>query len=322
MTKQKIYIKAAAQISMQQPLSEEWMQNPILHTEPYVRSIEPNYRDFINPMEARRMGKLMKRALVTSLSVMRQSTIVQPDAIITGTAMGCIDYTDQFLRAMCCDGEELLKPTPFMQSTHNTISSLIAIYCKCHGYNVTYSHRGISFDSALTDALLQFRLGQINNALVGSHDELPAHWYTLLNKVGYTGCLAGEASVSLMLSTDANNSWCEIADAQILHRPSISTMKQAINDLNLPHIDALITEDSEWARTYFGDTPLLHYKHLFGESYSASALAVYAAACCLRRQVVPTSLYAQASAESITPRHILFMGKSDDDYSLILLQTS
>ena len=49
---------------------------------------------------------------------------------------------------MATFGENCLKPSLFMQSTHNTIGSLIGIVLKCHGYNNTYSHEGISFESA------------------------------------------------------------------------------------------------------------------------------------------------------------------------------
>jgi hypothetical protein len=320
MIKKEVYIKAAAQISMQQPLSEAWMQSPIRYDEHYVRSIEPNYREFIHPMEARRMGKILKRALTTSLSVIRQSNIEHPDAIITGTGLGCIDNTEQFLGAMCRDGEQLLKPTPFMQSTHNTISSLIAISTKCHGYNATYSHRGISFESALFDAMLQFWLGKISTALVGSHDELTPDWYTLFNKVGYAVHLAGEASVSFMLAADSGDAWCRISSVQILHSPSAGKIKQTIGELAIEQIDAVMSEKDELTDSLFENIPLLHYKHLFGESYSASAFGVYAAACCLKYQHIPSILYRDISSKPIIPSNILFIGRSGTDYSFIFLK--
>ena len=82
----RVYIKAATQISMQQPLSEAWMTAPVEHTEPYVRSLDPNFRDWLNPLESRRMGKILKRALVTAQKVMHDSGVQQPDAVITGQA--------------------------------------------------------------------------------------------------------------------------------------------------------------------------------------------------------------------------------------------
>ena len=67
MNRQRVYIQATTQISIQSPLNEDWMQNPIQYERPFIRSIEPNFRDFISPIEARRIGRLQKRALTTSL---------------------------------------------------------------------------------------------------------------------------------------------------------------------------------------------------------------------------------------------------------------
>ena len=46
-----IFIQSAAQISIQNPLCEDWFENPIAHTEGYNRSIEPDYKPVINPMD-------------------------------------------------------------------------------------------------------------------------------------------------------------------------------------------------------------------------------------------------------------------------------
>ena len=65
----KVYIQAAEQISIQNPLSEAWMEEPIVYHEPFVKAVNPAFREYIAPNEARRMGNIMKRALVTSLKV-------------------------------------------------------------------------------------------------------------------------------------------------------------------------------------------------------------------------------------------------------------
>lgn len=58
-----------------------------------------------------------------------------------------------------------------MQSTHNTISSAIAIKTHCHGYNMTYTQGEVSLDRALRDAKLLLRTGKYKTVLVGCHDE-------------------------------------------------------------------------------------------------------------------------------------------------------
>lgn len=132
---------------------------------------EPDYRLLFSPLEARRMGALLKRAVWTSTEALKQAGIEVPDAIITATDFGCIANSEEFLKAMKGLIDAPMKPTHFMQSTHNTISSLLAIRFKCHGYNATYSHRSASLESALMDAYMQIALGDIDNALVGWFDE-------------------------------------------------------------------------------------------------------------------------------------------------------
>ncbi len=105
-------------------------------------------KEFIPPMEARRMGKLMKAATLTSMRALRTAGIECPDAIITATAHGMLEFTEKFLEDIDANGEGLLKPTLFMQSTHNTLGSAIAIRTKCHGYNVTYSQGDRSLEWA------------------------------------------------------------------------------------------------------------------------------------------------------------------------------
>jgi hypothetical protein len=41
----------------------------------------------------------------------------------------------------------------------------------------------------------------------------------------------------------------------------------------------------------FPNVPLLHYKHIFGESYTASAFSAYAAALCLKNKKIPDMCY-------------------------------
>lgn len=128
-------------------------------------------KEFISPMESRRMGKLQKAAHLSSLRAMKAAGIVCPDAIITATAQGMLEVSMQFLQDIAANDEELLKPTLFMQSTHNTLSSAIAIRAKCHGYNTTYSQGEDSFMWAMHDAERQIRTGKAETVLVGAYDE-------------------------------------------------------------------------------------------------------------------------------------------------------
>ena len=139
-------------------------------------------RDYVKPLEARRMGKIMKSSLLSSLKALRQAGIEQPDAIITGTALGCLENSELLLRQMVEEGETMLKPTYFM---HNTISSNIAIRLGCHGYNITYTQDQASFDWAMRDAELLLTSGKCKTVLVGCHDESTPLYRQLMQRLGY-----------------------------------------------------------------------------------------------------------------------------------------
>ena len=141
-------------------------------------------RDYVKPLEARRMGKIMKSSLLSSLKALKKAGVEQPDAIITGTALGCLENSEQLLRQLTEEGEVMLKPTYFMQSTHNTISSNIAIRLGCHGYNMTYTQDDASLKWALRDAELLLRSGKCKTVLVGCHDETTPLYRDLLKRMG------------------------------------------------------------------------------------------------------------------------------------------
>lgn len=309
---EKVYIQAAEQISIQNPLSEEWMENPIVYHEPFVKAVNPAFREYISPNEARRMGNLMKRALVTSLKVLKETGIDHPDAIITGTSIGSLDYTEKLLDTLVENGEESLSPIYFMQSTHNTVSSAISIYTATHSYNTTYSHGGVSFELALKDAWMQLYLGQISNALVGGHDEMVESYFELLKKTGYVGVEGmvpcGECAMSMMLNKQASSeNLCELAGVSVFRTKSLANIRKQLALLaekagvNLEEIQTVMTgvngnplNDSLYQPVLdelFPNAKHLSYKQLFGENYTASALGLYAAAHLVKKQGIPVMLF-------------------------------
>lgn len=141
-------------------------------------------RKYVKPLEVRRMGKIMKSSLLSSLEALQRAGIEVPDSIITGTAYGCLENSERLMEQIKEEGEGMLKPTFFMQSTHNTIGSNIAIKTHCHGYNVTYTQESHSLEWAIRDAELLLRSGKVKNILVGCHDESTPLFNTLLEKSG------------------------------------------------------------------------------------------------------------------------------------------
>ena len=288
-----IYLLSAAQISAQKPLSEAWKDSPEPLSEQLTRSREADYKQFIPPLEARRMGRILKRAIATAKTAAEHAGIDIPEAIITGTGLGCIENTEIFLDALCREGEDQMMPTRFMQSTHNTISSIVAINLKAHGYNTTYAHNTVSFQSALMDAVLQLRRGKIANAMVCAHDEMTPSYHALLCKGGYLKSKhAAECAVSMILATTLQHGHkplCEVAGMRILHRPTEAEKQQAL--------DSLLADTHTSQYTLSTD-----HTDLFGTSYTAPAL----------------DLYAEAHLMGNTP--VVVRYSDDTHYSLILLK--
>ena len=128
-------------------------------------------KQYMSPMESRRMGKIMKASLLSAYSVLKDTGLERPDAIIAATAKGMLELSAIFLEDIVENREEQLKPTVFMQCTHNTIASAIAIRTGCHGYNITYSQGDDSVAWAVRDANMLLRKGEAKTVLVCAFDE-------------------------------------------------------------------------------------------------------------------------------------------------------
>ena len=193
---------------------------------------DPDYKSMFSMMEARRMSKLMKRAVAVSSDALAKAGLEMPDAIVAGTGYGCIENTEAFIKSVLGLSDQPVRPTWFMQSTHNTVSSLIAIRLGCHGYNSTYSHSTVSFESALLDAFLQIGLGDIDTALVGAFEESTEGFCDILEKAGNSRArVGGEPSftaASFVLSSDPAGAVCEVEDVHISRRGCLPAMEGTV----------------------------------------------------------------------------------------------
>ena len=138
----------------------------------------------VSGAEGRRMTAQTRVLVATARKAMQNADIPMPDAIICATQWGCMQQSMRFLMDMLETDEQELKPTPFIQSTHNTIASMIAIQTGNHGYNTTYSQGVQSLQHALSDISAQMALGRIRNALILEFDEQVAEWDQALKQIG------------------------------------------------------------------------------------------------------------------------------------------
>jgi hypothetical protein len=308
-----MYIRAASNISPQNTFgNQSFLTEMAEYTGDKLTCIEPDYKTLIDPKLIRRMSRIIKMGVAAGMDCLQQAGIPVPDAIITGTAYGCLDDTNTFLSKMVLQNEEALAPTAFIQSTHNTISAQIALLLQCHNYNNTFVNGGASFENALLDAMMLLYEGEAANVLVGGIDEITANSHTILKRMGIyrrqptsnfdvfnvpsKGTMAGEGSAFFLLSREASgNDWAKIDGVSSFYKPrNIAEIRQHINTflltqhIDINEIDLLIRGNNgdlkndaiyEHLQMYdLADKPIISYKAFCGEYPTSSAFALWLAA--------------------------------------------
>lgn len=263
--------------------------------EPAVRLLckEPDYSSFITPMQLRRMSKVVRMGIGASRACMKQASIERPDAISVGTAMGCLQDTEFFLSKMTVQEEKMLTPTAFIQSTHNTVAGQIALLCGCHGHNMTYVHRGHSFEHAMINSSLYLADHPGETVLTGAIDELTESSHLLMQRAGvYTtdpvvpsgifggqqsGAIAGEGAVFFMVSNERTGSRIRISNLQLVVTPDHTIAQEALLQLlaktPIQEIDLVLLGYNGTAQTQ----PF--YESLSTSVFSATARATFKQEC-------------------------------------------
>ena len=92
---------------------------------------------------------------------------------------------EKFLLSILNNNEQVLSPTSFILSSHNMVSSQIALLMKNHNYNMNYCNRGFSFENALQDAINLLSEKKGENILVGGIDENTENYFTIHDHLNY-----------------------------------------------------------------------------------------------------------------------------------------
>ena len=110
----KSYINGIGCISVQKTVDSEFLAEVELTTnETVVYAKQPSYAEVISPSFIRRMAKGVKMGIFTSTQALKEANLVVPDAIITGTGLGCLEDSEKFLKA----------PWPFPEQIRNVRDS-------------------------------------------------------------------------------------------------------------------------------------------------------------------------------------------------------
>lgn len=347
------YINGAACISAQKTFETAFLEDTVINRHSNIVASAPvDYTAFLAPAAGRRMAKGIKNGIAASGSALKEAGISIPDAIITGTGMGCNIDSDKFLQSLLDNNEEFLTPTSFIQSTHNTVGSQIALHLQCKGYNFTYVNGAVSFESALIDAKLQIEAEEASNILVGGIEELSENIsgfdeflgsiksksdapYSVLGSET-KGAVFSEGAVFFVLSGNNHDStYAQIKDVAIfnsLEKDEVPLKLEIFlkdNGYTIQDVDVVVlgyNGDVEYesyythlADTMFNNMPQVYYKHLSGEFYTASSFGLWVAANICRLDYIPEIIKANAVKADKCNVILLYNQYKGRDHSFTLI---
>lgn len=353
----RIFISGSSCLSPQDTFSTDQLPEHIFPSEGNrFKCLEPaSYAAYIPPVKARRMSRIIKMGLASAIQCLQNTGIAQPDAILTGTALGCLEDTEKFLMAMIQDDEQYLTPTHFIQSTQNSVAAQIAMHLQCRHHNFTFVHKGFSFESAVIDGIMLLRDGEAKNVLIGGLDEMTDRNYQLYHQLGLirqepiqavelitqkgSGTIAGEGSTFFTLTTKRpGERVIELVDIQThfghLQGEELSKLivsflqrnKLLVSDLSMTMLG--LNGDQSHDLPYHQlierkliQCPMTWYKHLCGEYQTSSAFALWLGSKLLLENNIPEFIRLNSVAAPELKR-MLIVTNYDNNYSFLLLDSS
>ncbi|PID88322.1 MAG: 3-oxoacyl-ACP synthase [Bacteroidia bacterium] len=346
------YINGAANISPQNTLNyRQFIQGEVSQNNVFFQSINPDYKEFLTPIEARRMSQTVKQGIYCALTALKEAECKSPKAIITGTGLGILSDTEKFLENMLKNEEQFLTPTSFIQSTHNTVAAQIALKLKSHAYNFTYSQKGHSFESALLDALLQLDEKK-SPVLVGGTDEITANFFKIFAQTGdwktrktspenvldanTNGAVRGEGTAFFVLSNKAQkHTYAKITALKCLYKPEKEKRQETLHKLliesglNHNDIDFILTGNSgdkrsdklyqEFLAEEFSGQSSGCFKQLSGECQTATAFALWLGANIIKHNKVPDFICSSPKNKKSINNLLIYNHFFDINHTFILL---
>ncbi len=357
MNKPVYYINGVGSISPQRTFNnDEFLPEISSYIENKLDCVLPEFKDYINPIQLRRLSRMLRAGLSAAIICLRDSNNQQPDGIITSTGDGFLRDTNKFLNEIFEFNEKQLTPTYFMQGTHNALAGLVALTLKCKGYNNTYVTSGLAFETSLHDAMMQLNADPDKTFLLGALDERDDAQYKIhLRTDNYKkekinsrslfdnptrGTLQGEGTCFFSLSGQpGSNVWGLLKDVKVIHKPeNANEIRSALhevltaNDLRADQLDVLVNGVSgdvihdqllaEIVETELSFLPEVRFKHLCGEYCTASSFGLWLGLSILKKQVIPASVLFNGKKPKNPIKHVLLLNQYfGRNYSFILISS-
>ena len=347
------YINGVSCISTQDTFDKDFLSEVTINeTENVLFANQPSYKEFIAPAAIRRMAKGVKMGIAASTKALKEANVTMPDAIITGTGMGCVEDSEKFLKAIIDNSEEFLTPTSFIQSTHNTVGGQIALGLQCKAYNFTYVNGAVSFETALLDAKMQIENEDASSILIGGIDETGSHTielfklaglikketgqpYSVLNPTSKGVVFSEGASFFVLENEKKESSYAYVEAVSMINALEKEEVESHIvsflnaNNLKVSDIDAVVLGNNgdvefdgyyDVSQSLFNEIPQIYYKHLSGEHNTASAFGFWVASNIIKTQKLPEIVSKNNIFREKYETILLYNQYRGKDHSLIVLK--
>ncbi len=312
---------------------------------------DPDYKQWIDIKQIRRMGRAIKMGVAASHMSLEAAGIRNPDAIIMGTAYGCLADTGVFLQKLVTQQEDMLTPTAFIQSTHNTVAGQIALLLGCHAYNNTFVHGAFSWKTrcktaccfwqkilpAKSSRALLTRSQNTHIPFCAASDCIKISLRQICCTLPRQEPWQGGGRIFVLSAEKDEKSLAQLTAVEMLYRPASEneTAQQLLaflqrNGLQPSDISLLLSgrngderSDSYYEaveKAIFNDTPVGAFKHFCGEYPTASAFAVWMAAGCLQRGKVPQEAMVKGDAPARVERILIWNHHQAKHHAFILLE--
>jgi hypothetical protein len=213
-------------------------------------------------------------------------------------------------------------------------------------------HKGISFESALVDAIMLLKEHEANDILVGGVEEMTDGSYKVLSRLGLfkrwplsnfhlfntptNGTIGGEGASFFLLSDKASdNNLARLDSVETFYGlKDTAEIETRINGfllrskVTLNDIDLVITgrngdlkNDAVYDQlnnSIFKNASLANYKHLSGEYAVSVSFALWLAVNILKRRSVP-QIVAQRTIDALAPKKILIYNHYFNIYHSLIL---
>lgn len=344
-----IYIHQAYCISPQKtfPQVDLEMLNPPVDKK--LLAIEPLY-DGIPPGILRRMGKAIRMGVGASMPILKSSNPLS--GIIIGTAKGGMEDCIKFLNQIVQYEEGLLAPGNFVQSTSNAIAAQLGLMSNNKSYNTTHVHRGLAFENAVIDAIMQLNEYPGNNYLLGGVDEISDFNFNIETLAGAykeafisnenlydtdsPGSIAGEMAAMFLVNTQKENALAKLKAVEILHSEDGGLVNNSLKQFIAKHvpagkkIDLLISGENGDNRTlkFYMDceelmethTAVIRFKHLSGDVPTSSAFGLWLACHVLQKNNLPAHMIKKPFVGSPCNTILLYNNYKGLQHSFMLIQ--